>query len=261
MSYSSESLSPPRPVALGRLRLRHPGRTTLLPTVTLKVGITAGCLTQAAPCSQPSQSSTGVTQEWLPLVLPALLGGHAHCQTSGFKSSSSGLELFANIAEQQILAAGPSGWSLCPLADQGQDWGMCCPGTGTIWAMISSCWYLPRLRSTAICGPCWLQEHESMLMGSGGLVGGRVGPLPQAWAQLSHLPPVQPLPHHKACPLSSHPHLTSSPWPPQSWWASALIPGLAGIGVGNNSQLKGVGGRWGPLEGWGALGAKSSEDA
>ena len=114
--------------------------------------------------------------------MPALLGGHAHCQTSGFKSSSSGLELFANIAEQQILAAGPSGWSLCPLADQGQDWGMCCPGTGTIWAMISSCWYLPRLRSTAICGPCWLQEHESMLMGSGGLVGGRVGPLPQAWA-------------------------------------------------------------------------------
>ena len=129
---------------------------------------------------------------------------------------------------------------------------MCCPGTGTALAMVSNCCYLPRLRSTAVCRSCWLQEHESMLMGSGGLAGGRApsggppsspsSPSPQAWAQLSHLPPVQPLPHHKASPLPSHPHLTSSPWSPQSWWASALIPGL-GMGAGNNPQLKRVGGR------------------
>ena len=144
-----------------------------------------------------------VTKEWLPLVLRALLGGHAHFWTSGLKSTSGGLEIFENVAKQEVLAGGLSGQALCPLADQGQDWGTCCPWTGTALAVISSCWYLPRLRSTAVCGPCWLQEHESMLMGSGGLVGGR-GP--------HHSPP----PPHRlglswpTCPQCSHSPITKA---------------------------------------------------
>ena len=247
MIYSGGSFSPPRPVALGRLGLRHPGRTTHLPTVTLYVGITAGCLTQAAPCSQPSQGSMRVTKEWLPLVLRALLGGHAHFWTLGLKSTSGGLEIFENVAKQEVLAGGLSGRALCPLADQGQDWGTCCPWTGTALAVISSCWYLPRLRSTAICGPCWLQEHESMLMGSGALVGGR-GPHPSpppahrlglSWPtcpQCGHSPITKAVP---SLHTLTSPHLTSSPWPAQSWRASALIPGLAGIGgEGNGTPLQ-----------------------
>lgn len=87
MSYSSESLSPPRPVALGRLRLRHPGRTTLLPTVTL------------------GWDNSWVSDPSSPLLpaLPELHGGYKGVASSGLASLAGRPCTFSDFRPQEFF--------------------------------------------------------------------------------------------------------------------------------------------------------------
>lgn len=74
-----------------------------------------------------------VTKEWLPLVLRALLGGHAHFWTLGLKSTSGGLGIFENVAKQEVLAGGLSAGLCAHLQTKGRTGARAALGQALLW--------------------------------------------------------------------------------------------------------------------------------